>query len=169
MHASPKFARILLAAALVLAASPAPAADAPKKAPAPAAEAPPIYDEDALGEESIAFYQKAAKESGRRLFLNLGTNDCEPCRGVNRALHKGKFFDVFIKQFVPAFVDVSKLPNAALLDKYLIDPKAELPAILIFMPDGRFIEALAHGEMAAMAKKGDDAVQGWILARFAKD
>jgi hypothetical protein len=58
------------------------------------------------------------------------------------------------------------MPNAALIDKYMINPKAELPAILIFMPDGRLIEALAHGEMAAIAKKGEDAVQAWLLARF---
>lgn len=162
-------ARALLAALLFFLASAASAADAPKKKGTPPAEEPPIYDVDALGEPSIAFYQKAALDSGRRMLLNLGTNDCEPCRVVNRAIHKDKFFDAFIHQFVPAFVDVSKLPNAALLERYHINPKAELPAIIIFMPDGRLIEALAHGEMAAVAKKGDDAVQAWFLSRFAKD
>jgi hypothetical protein len=68
---------------------------------------------------------------------------------------------------VPANVDVSNTPNALLIDKYLVDPKAELPAIVIFMPDGRLIEALAHGEMARIAKKGEGAVQEWLLARFA--
>jgi hypothetical protein len=143
-------------------------ADGPRKTPPPAADEAPIYDPDAIGEKAIAFYQKAALDSGRRLLLNLGTNDCAPCQTFNRALHKDKFWDAFIQQFVPANVDVSSQVNAALIEKYHINPKAELPAILLFMPDGRLIEALAHGEMAAIAKKGESAVQEWLLARFAK-
>ncbi len=159
----------LAVAACVLLTRPAPADEPPKKAEAAAPEADaPIYDPDALGEKTIAFYQKAASESGRRLLLNLGTNDCEPCRVYNRAIHEEKFFRAFIQQFVPANVDVANMPNAALVDRYLINPKAPLPAILIFMPDGRLIEALAHGEMAAIAKKGDDAVREWLVGRFAK-
>lgn len=157
--------------ALVLAAlaTPARAAEPPRSAPAAAsAEEPPIYDPGMLGDQAIAFYQKVANDSGRRLLVNLGSNDCSACRVFNRAIHKGKFFDAFQQQFVPADIDVSNLPNAELIDKYLINPKAELPAILIFMPDGRLSEALAHGEMAAIAKKGEGAVQEWLLARFAK-
>lgn len=162
--------RIALSALVVAGlAGPARGAEPVKKGPtaAPAPE-PPIYDPDAIGEKTIAYYQKAANDSGRRLLVNLGSNDCSGCRVFNRALHKEKFFNAFIQQFVPASVDVSNMPNAALMDKYLINPKAELPAILIFMPDGRLSEALAHGEMAAIAKKGDGAVQEWLLSRFAK-
>lgn len=153
---------VLALGAQARAASPA------KKEPAAASvEEAPIYDPDAIGEKTIAYYQKAASDSGRRLLVNLGTNDCQACRVFNRAIHKGKFFDAFIQQFVPANVDVSNTPNALLVDKYLVDPKAGLPAIIIFMPDGRLIEALAHGEMARIAKKGEGAVQEWLLARFA--
>lgn len=156
------------ALALAALAAPAPAADA-KKPPATArAEEPPIYDPDAIGEKAIAHYQKAAKDSGRRLLVNLGSNDCAACAVFNRALHKDKFMTAFVQQFVPANVDVSNMPNASLIDKYLINPRAELPAILIFMPDGRLIEALAQGEMAAIAKKGEGAVQEWLLARFTR-
>ena len=159
----------LSALALVTLAAPARAAEPAKGTPAagPAAEAP-IYDPDAIGEKTVAFYLKAANDSGRRLLVNLGTNDCSACRVFNRAIHKDKFFSVSIDQFVPANVDVSNTPNALLIDKYHIDPKAELPAIVIFTPDGRFVEALAHGEMAAIAKKGEGAVQEWLLARFVK-
>ena len=100
--------------------------------------------------------------------MNLGTNDCRPCALFNHAIHKGKFFEAVTHDFVPVEIDVSNMPNAALIDKYMINPKAELPAILIFLPDGRLLEALAHGEMATIAKKGDDAVQEWLLARFLK-
>lgn len=162
--------RVALAVLALVAAAQAPAAEPAKKAAAARpAEELPIYDPDAIGEKAIAHYQKAAKDSGRRLLLNLGTNDCSACAVFNRALHKDKFHSAFIKQFVPASVDVSNMPNAALIDKYLVNPKAELPAILLFMPDGRLIEALVHGEMAAIAKKGEDAVQAWLLARFAKE
>lgn len=160
-------------AALALTCAVSASADEPakKKAP-PAAAAPaesaPIYDPDMIGEKAIVAAQKVASDSGRRLLLNLGSNDCAACAVFNRALHKDKFFDVFSHQFVAENIDVSNLPNAALVDKYFINPKAPLPAILIFMPDGRLIEALAHGEMAAIAKKGESAVQEWLLKRFAK-
>jgi thioredoxin-related protein len=142
-------------------------ASPPAATAAPASDAP-IYDPDLNGEKAIAAAQKVAADSGRRLLVNLGTNDCPPCAVVNRALYKDKFFEVFSHQFVAEYVDVSNMPNAALIDKYFINPKAALPAIIIFMPDGRLIEALAHGEMAAIAKKGEPAVQEWILKRFAK-
>ncbi len=168
----------LPALALLAAASAAPAVEPARKTPAATTAAPaaptaaaddaPIYDPDVIGEKSIAFSQKVASDSGRRLLVNLGTNDCRACAVFNRALHKGKFFEAFNHDFVPVEVDVSNMPNAALIDKYMINPKAELPAILIFMPDGRLIEALAHGEMAEIAKKGEDAVQEWLLARFLK-
>jgi hypothetical protein len=164
--------RSLLPALALLAAvtaAPAPAAEAPRKTPAasPADEAP-IYDPDVIGEKYIAFSLKVASDSGRRLLVNLGTNDCKACVVFNRALHKDKFFEPFNHEFVPVGVDVSNMPNAALIDKYMINPKAELPAILLFMPDGRLIEALAHGEMAEITKKGEGAVQEWILARFTR-
>ena len=154
---------------VLAAARPAPAAEPASKAPAAApAERLPLSDPDLIGDQAIVAYQKAANDSGRRFLLNLGSNDCPACVVFNQALHKDKFFDVFSHQFVTLEVDVSNMPNAALIDRYMINPKAELPAILIFMPDGRLIEALAHGEMAALSKKGVGAVQDWLLARFAK-
>ena len=58
--------------------------------------------------------------------------------------------------------------NASLLVRYDIDPHAEQPGIVILMPDARIIEVLAHGEMAALTRKGDAAVQEFFLARFLK-
>jgi len=164
-----RFALPTLALLAVASAAPTPAAEPARKTPtaAPASDLP-IYDPGVIGEKSIAFSLKVASDSGRRLFVNLGTNECPACAVFNHAIHKDKFFEAFNRQFVPVDIDVSDLPNAALIDKYLINPRAELPAILIFMPDGRLIEALAQGEMAAIAKKGDSAVQEWILGRFAK-
>ena len=46
--------------------------------------------------------------------------------------------------------------------------RAEQPGIVILMPDARIIEVLAHGEMAALTRKGDAAVQEFFLARFLK-
>ncbi|HVO50318.1 MAG TPA: thioredoxin family protein [Thermoanaerobaculia bacterium] len=149
------------------AAGPAPEARTPTAAAAPSGD-PLIYDPDLIGEKAIAFSLKVASDSGRRLLVNLGTNDCRPCAVFNHAIHKGKFFEAVTHDFVPVDIDVSNMPNAALIDKYLINPRAELPAILIFLPNGSLNEALAHGEMAAIARKGDDAVQEWLLARFLK-
>jgi hypothetical protein len=141
-------------------------ADAPP--PSPAVAEGPIFDPEALGERQIADYQKVCRDSGRRLLIVFGTNDCAPCRAFNRALHKDKFFEPFINQFVPVFVDVSSGTNASLLVDYNIDPRAAQPGIVILMPDGRTIEILAHGEMAALTRKGDAAVQGFFLSRFLK-
>jgi thioredoxin-related protein len=134
----------------------------------PAVPEGPIFDPEAVGEKQIADYQKVCLDSGRRLLLVFGTNDCGPCRAFNRALHKDKFFEAFINQFVPVFVDVSSGTNAQLLLKYDLDTHAEQPGIVIFMPDGRIVEVLAHGEMAALSRKGDSAVQEFFLARFLK-
>ena len=164
MKPTPLLALTVLAALTFPAGAAAPA----KKTPVPAAEpATPIYDPDTVGAQVIASYQKVALDSGRRLLVNFGTNDCPACRVVNRAIHEEKFFDAFVKQFVQADVDVSTGTNAILLDSYHVNPRADLPAIVILMPDGRIIETLAHGEMAEIAKKGDDAVRQWFLARFA--
>jgi hypothetical protein len=137
-------------------------------APTPAVPESLIFDLEAVGEKQIADYQKVCLDSGRRLLVVFGTNDCIPCRAFNRALHKGGFFEAFINQFVPVFVDVSNGANASLLLRYNIDPHAEQPGIVIHMPDARIIEILAHGEMAALTRKGDDAVQEFFLARFLK-
>jgi hypothetical protein len=162
---------VLAALAFACAVSASAEEPARKKTPSAAAAdqaAPIYYDPDMLGDKAIVAAQKVANDSGRRLLLNLGSNECSACAVFNRALHKDKFFEAFSHQFVLENVDVSNMPNAALVDKYFINPKAPLPAILIFMPDGRLIEALAHGEMAAIAKKGESAVQEWLLKRFAK-
>lgn len=173
MNPRTPFALFLCLSVCLSLARPAPAAPPKEKksetpASAPAVPESPIFDPEAVGEKQIADYQKVCLDSGRRLLLVFGTNDCAPCRAFNRALHKDKFFEPFINQFVPVFVDVSSGTNALLLVHYNIDTRAEQPGIVIFMPDGRIIEVLAHGEMAALARKGDSAVQEFFLARFLK-
>lgn len=151
-------------------ASAGPAAQKKSASPAPTPAGPeaPIFDTEAVGETQIADYQKVCLDSGRRLLIVFGTNDCAPCRAFNHALHTDKFFDAFINQFVPVFVDVSSGTNAQLLVRYDINPHAEQPGIVILMPDARIIEVLAQGEMAALTRKGDAAVQEFFLTRFLK-
>jgi len=151
----------------------APAAGgAPKKSAvpvsAPAALAPPIFDSDAIGQKQIVDYQKVALDSGRRLLLVFGTNECAPCRAFNRAIHEKQFFAAFINQFVPVYIDVSSGTNASLLADYNVNPAAEQPGIVILMPDARIMDVLAQGEMAALTRKGDAAVQEFFLVRFLK-
>ena len=109
-----------------------------------------------------------AQDSGRRLLLVFGTNECAPCRAFNRAIHEKQFFAAFINQFIPVYVDVSSGTNASLLVDYNVNPAAEQPGIVILMPDARIMEVLAQGEMAALTRKGDAAVQEYFLARFLK-
>jgi hypothetical protein len=158
---------VILLAGPALAAPPADQ----KKTPTPAAadaQAPPLFDPDAIGEKQIAEYQKVCLDSGRRLLIVFGTDDCAACRAFNAALHKDRFFDAFINQFVPVFVDVSSGENASLVDHYNINTRAPLPGIVMLMPDGRIVEILAQGEMNATALKGASAVQDFFLSRFLK-
>ena len=150
------------------AAAPPAGKKAETPAPTPALPEAPIFDQEANGEKQIADYQKVCLDSGRRLLIVFGTDDCAPCRAFNHALHKDKFFEALINQFVPVFIDVSSGTNASLLVRYNIDPHADQPGIAELMPDGRVIEVLAHGEMAALARKGDAAVQEFFLTRFLK-
>jgi hypothetical protein len=141
--------------------------------PAPAAasalqQSLPIFDSEAIGTKQIADYQKVALDSGRRLLIVFGTNECAPCRAFNRAIHEKQFFAAFITQFVPVYVDVSSGTNASLLVDYHLNPAAEQPGIVMLMPDARILEVLAQGEMAALTRKGDPAVQQFFLARFLK-
>lgn len=141
--------------------------------PAPAAtsalqRSAPIFDSDAIGTKQIADYQKVSLDSGRRLLIVFGTNECGPCRAFNRAIHEKQFFGAFINQFVPVYIDVSSGTNASLLVDYHLNPAAEQPGIVILMPDARVVEVLAQGEMAALSRKGDQAVQQFFLSRFLK-
>jgi thioredoxin-related protein len=140
-----------------------PAAASPSEQPVA-----PIFDSDAIGRMQIADYQKLAQDSGRRLLLVFGTNECAPCRAFNRAIHEKQFFAAFITQFIPVYVDVSSGTNASLLVDYNVNLAAEQPGIVILMPDARIIEILAQGEMAALTRKGDAAVREFFLARFLK-
>jgi hypothetical protein len=140
----------------------------PAPAPQKAQPAIPIFDSEAIGQKQIADYQKVALDSGRRLLVVFGTNECDPCRAFNSAIHEKKFFSAFINQFVPVYVDVSSGTNATLLVDYNINPAAEQPGIVLLMPDARIVEVLAQGEMAALARKGTAAVQEFFLSRFLK-
>ena len=155
-----------IAAVLLLAAAPF-AAAAP---PDPADETTPIYDTDSVGALAIDAASKSANDSGRRLLVNFGTNDCAPCRIVSDAIYEEPFRSAFLKQFVAVFVDVAPgSQNRALLERYGIDPAKGLPAVVLSDDSLRVAEATKAGEMAAAAAEGKDAVRGWFLKRFKKD
>ena len=156
-----------LAAALLLVLAPLARAAEP---PAPAPETLPIYDTTSIGALAIEAASKAAADSGRRLFVNFGTNDCAPCRVVNDAIYEEPFLKAFLTQFVPVFVDVAAgSRNGELLKRYEIDPAKGLPAIVLSDDTLRVAEVTKDGEVAAAAAKGKDAVRAWILKRFKKD
>lgn len=155
-----------LAAAMLLAVSPLAAL---AESPAPPAEAVPIYDTTSDGALAIQAASHAAGESGRRLFVNFGTNDCAPCQVVNDAIYEEPFLTAFFGQFVPVFVDVSAgSKNRALLDRYGIDPKKGFPAIVLSDNALRVAEVTKEGEVAIAGAKGKEAVREWILKRFNK-
>lgn len=130
----------------------------------------PIYDTEINGKKEIAWKIKVCTQSNRKLLINFGTNDCELCHTVNKAMHERKFFEHLVTQFVPVFVDVTPgTRNAELLKDYAIDPAKGLPAMVILDHEGKFEEATNDGEMVATARQGDEAVRSWILKHFEKD
>ncbi len=151
-------------AAVLLALTPIAAVAAP---PAVEPERLPIYDTDSVGSLAIDAASRAASDSGRRLLVNFGTNDCAPCRVVNDAIYEEPFKTAFFGQFVPVFVDVSAgSPNLADAARYGVDPAKGLPAVVISDEGLRVAEVTRDGELEAVAKKGKEAVQGWLLKRF---
>ncbi len=133
------------------------------------ATAPPIFDPEMDGDLALKARFEICEKSNRRLIVFFGTNDCPACRVVNQAVYEKRFYEELIKQFVPEFIDVPPgTSNAEIPKRYGIDPKAPLPGVVIFDPNHTVTEVLAKGEMAGIAAKGKDAVQLWILERFAK-
>ncbi len=154
------------AAAALLAATPLVAFAVP---PAPSAETLPIYDSTSVGALAIEAASKAAADSGRRLFVNFGTNDCHPCRVVNDAIYEEPFLTAFLAQFVPVFVDVAPGSSGRdLLARYGIDAGKGFPALVLSDAMLRVAETTKEGELAAVAAKGKEAVREWILKRFLK-
>jgi len=150
------------------AASRPPVATPAPKAPAPKADAP-IYDPISDGRRQIEAGARVAAASGKRLLLDFGVNDCEPCRVVNRALHAKLFLDAFVNEFVLVFIDVSPGgKNASLPASYGIDRGKGLPAVVIFDDTMKPGETTKQGELVEVAKKGESAVQEWFLARFSR-
>ncbi len=153
------------AAALLLAAAPLALAAEP-----PVPEGLPIYDATSAGALAIDAASKAATESGRRLLVNFGTNDCAPCRVVNDAIYEEPFLSAFFKQFIPVFVDVAPgSPNRALLERYGIDPAKGFPALVVSDEALRVAEVTKAGEAATLGAKGKDEVRAWLLKRFKAD
>jgi thiol-disulfide isomerase/thioredoxin len=159
MHPRLRFvATVLLAVAPLAAAAP----------PAPF-EALPIYDTTSIGAMAVEAASKVAADSGRRLIVNFGTNDCPACRTFNDAVFEEPFQTAFFAQFVPVFVDVAPgSPNRDLLARYGIDPSKGFPAVVLSDETLRVAETTKAGELAAVAARGKDAVREWILGRFRK-
>jgi thiol:disulfide interchange protein len=137
--------------------------------PSFAADEGPIYDAESNGVKQIEAGARYCAQSGRRLILNLGTNDCAPCRVVNRAMHEPKFYEALVNDFTPVFIDVTPgSKNAELLKRFDVNPKKGLPIIIVYDQDLKPAEITRKGEMAALAKKGEQDVRLWFLARFPK-
>jgi thiol-disulfide isomerase/thioredoxin len=155
-----------LAAAALLAASSLFAFAEP---PSPSPETLPIYDSTSVGALAIEAASKAAADSGRRLFVNFGTNDCAPCRVVNDAIYEEPFLTAFLAQFVPVFVDVAPGSSGrGLLERYGIDAGKGFPAVVLSDGMLRIAETTKDGEMSALGARGKEAVREWILMRFQK-
>jgi thiol-disulfide isomerase/thioredoxin len=153
-------------AATLLAATPLVAFSEP---PASSPETLPIYDSTSVGALAIEAASKAAADSGRRLFVNFGTNDCASCRVVNDAIYEEPFLSAFLDQFIPVFVDVAPGTSGRdLLARYGIDAGKGFPALVLSDEILRVAETTKEGEMSALGAKGKEAVREWILKRFRK-
>ena len=169
-----RFLALLAVPALVLAASPAnaqaPAKKAAPKKTAAAKPLPPIFDPDAVGTKAVEAGVNAANESARRIFIVFGTNDCAPCRVVNRAMHAEQFYDALARQFTPIMIDVTPgSRNLPILSRFGIDPAKGLPAVVVFDRKFQPVSITKNGEMVKLAAEGDAKVQEWFLQFFEKD
>jgi hypothetical protein len=122
---------------------------------------------EADGDLTLQHYWDVCRRSNRRCIVFFGTNDCGSCRVVASAIFERRFYTELLKQLVPAFISVEPgSVSAEIPTRYGIDPKAPLPGVVIFDPKGSVTETLTKGEMNAVAKKGKEAVQLWLIDRF---
>ena len=142
-----------LAAAALLAAAPLVALAGP---PAPSPETLPIYDSTSVGALAIEAASKAAADSGRRLFVNFGTNDCAPCRVVNDAIYEEPFLTAFLGPVRPRLRRrrPGRFRAATLLARYGIDAGKGFPAVVLSDEMLRVAETTKEGEMAALGGEG---------------
>lgn len=163
---------LLVAASAVKAGPPASPTKPPGKSaaaarPTPKAEAFPVFDSEADAELTLQHYWDVCRRSNRRCIVFFGTNGSRASRVVADAIFERRFYVELLKQFVPAFVEAEPgTSGAEVLVRYGIDPRAPAPGVVIFDPKGSVTEVLTKGEMAAVAKKGTEAVQLWLIERF---
>lgn len=169
---SPVALALLIAASAAGAAPPpSPTRPAPNRGATaestPKAELPPIFDAEADGELTLQHYWDVCRRSNRRCIVFFGNNSCDSCRVVASAIFERRFYTELLKQLVPAFVNVEPgSASAEIPARYGIDPKSPFPGVVIFDPKGTVTESVTKGEMDAVAKKGKEAVQLWLIDRF---
>lgn len=171
-----RFALALLALSL---AAPLAAADEkaiparkPKKpkASAKVETGPPIYDPDTDAIKQVEASARFCAQSGKKMVLNLGTNACEPCRTVSRAIHEPVFYDAFARDFLAVFIDVTPgSKNAQILKRFGLDERVALPVVIVYDKDVKPVEMTSKGEMTALAAKGEREIQLWLLRHFPKN
>jgi len=158
---------IALLAAGAAEAAPQKKPAAAKATPAPPKEDPlPIFDPEADGDMTIAHYKSVCDQSNRRMVLVFGTNDCKPCRNVNSAIYEPKFLTQFLRQFVPAFVDVTpgtRTPPSPRGSGSTRRPPSRDRHLRV---EGRRRRGAEGGGNGRDRREGTEAVQLWILQRF---
>jgi hypothetical protein len=127
---------------------------------------PPIYDSYTSGEKAVMETARQCIASGRRLYLNFGTNDCELCYTASEAVQDPAFREKFFGQFIPLYIDISPgTENAKFLESYGIDPSKGLPAMAVIEFSPRKATIAQKGEFADAAKMGPEAVR-FFLSQF---
>jgi protein disulfide-isomerase len=142
MHAK----KLLLAAALAMAATLAGAADRP-------------YDEsaDAKAQIHAALLQAAATK--QPVLLIFGANWCPDCRALDHALKTGRNAELMAKAFKVVKVDVGNFDhNLDVTAAYGNPTKKGIPAAVIVSPDNQVLFATRAGELADARGMSDDGI-----------
>ena len=126
------------------------------------------YDEKADADAAVAAAITAAKESGKRVLIDLGGNWCGDCRVLSGIVELPE-----VKAFVEAnyevvAVDVGRMnKNLQIPERYGIKKLAGVPTVLIVDGDGTLVNSANAAELADARHMTPQAIVDW-LAKWAK-
>ncbi|NII11958.1 thioredoxin family protein [Oleiagrimonas sp. C23AA] len=142
--------RLLLIAALLLAAAPVLAKDMP-------------YNTKADAKAEVAHALSEAKVNHKPVLLFFGANWCPDCRALAKSVKHGKNAKLLARHFNIVKIDVGQFDHNTNIAKRFGNPiKGGIPAAVIVSPQGKVMFSTKAGQLANARHMSDQGVYGFF-------
>lgn len=126
------------------------------------------YDEEADADKDLAAAMARAKESGKRVLIDLGGDWCPDCRILAAVMDLPDVKPFLAAHFEKVIIDVGRFnKNLHIPQSFGIEKLRGVPSILVVEPDGTLVNKTDSAELADARSKTPQAMVDW-LARYAK-